>query len=217
MTHLCLPRLARTLMLALLLTFVSGGASPLHAASPAVPSEVSLSHVPTLVSQSSPSAVEGGKKVSTKFKGKSRSQAKPANKSKRKGAATAAEKDIQRIVVNPEVEDSLVCLALCQIGFSGYDKRPSSKQESLFVTNSWDHHLKRVKVRMTYTDLEGNQIHSEIVTLECDVPPGETRNVTYPSWDKQGSFYYQGSTPPKTDSCTPFDIRLEPLEYHIRK
>lgn len=121
------------------------------------------------------------------------------------------------IVVNRNhPEHPMLFDALNSISFSGYDKRASSKQESIFITNSMPHHLKRVKVRLSYLDNRGRVLHSRDVVLECDVPPGQTRNVSFKTWDKQGNFFYVGGSVPRLANAIPFDITLEPIEYQFR-
>ena len=93
----------------------------------------------------------------------------------------------------------------------GYDKPLRSRKESLFITNRSDRHLEKAELSLNYRDMEGRQLHQVTRWVNCDIPAGETRQVTFPSWDTQLSFYYHLSRPPRTASVTPYDVTCRPL------
>lgn len=90
---------------------------------------------------------------------------------------------------------------------SGYDKPLTSRKESLHLTNNGDARIVAVGLTITYTDFRGTELHKRTVNLKCDVPPHATRLVTFPSWDVQNSFYYEGSTKPRRQAY-PYGITL---------
>ena len=53
-----------------------------------------------------------------------------------------------------------------------------------------------VTMYVEYLMPDGRQLHKRFVRLVCVIPPGETRMAELQSWDKQKSFYYEGSGPP---------------------
>ena len=52
-------------------------------------------------------------------------------------------------------------------------------------------------------------LHRRQISVPCDIPAGETRNLSIQSWDKQQSFYFVRSTvPSRTDQATPYDVTI---------
>ena len=77
----------------------------------------------------------------------------------------------------------------------------------LFVVNNTGRRLTAVKVTLTYHDMQGHQLHVSSHEIACDIPGGETRNASVPSWDRQRSFYYHLNRPwrPRT-TATAFTV-----------
>lgn len=92
------------------------------------------------------------------------------------------------------------------IRLSGYDKPLRSPKESVFVTNLTDHDIISFVLTTAYFDLYGRQLHQSVNRIDIQIPAGETRLATYPSWDRQQSFYYFKSKTPKSPAM-PYDIR----------
>lgn len=76
------------------------------------------------------------------------------------------------------------------IAIAGFDKPVDSRTESFFIINRTHHTLTGITVTLTYSDTSGRQLHQATHRVECDIPPGHTRQATVPSWDRQQSFYY---------------------------
>lgn len=96
-----------------------------------------------------------------------------------------------------------------QAQITGFDKRAESAVESFFVTNTTDRRLTGIDFTLTYLTLEGKQLHSRHVEIDCDIPPGETRKYDIRSFDRQKSFYYYKSQAPKRRQASPFRIELQ--------
>lgn len=94
---------------------------------------------------------------------------------------------------------------------SGYDKPLRSRRESLFVTNRSNRTLKAVTLRITYLDADGRQLHVADRTLNTDIPAGETRQLTFPSWDRQMTFYYLLTGKPRTADGSPYTVTVQPV------
>jgi hypothetical protein len=77
----------------------------------------------------------------------------------------------------------------------------------MFITNNTDKTLLQVEIDLNYTTTSGNQLHRQIKTVDCNIPPKETRIVEFPSWDKHKSFYYKNSNVPRR-RATPFDVSI---------
>lgn len=102
--------------------------------------------------------------------------------------------------------DTIISPSSETIKLSGYDKPLNATKETLFITNNTEHHLLSISINCSYLDTNGRQLHQRDVVIPCDIPPGETRIVSFPSWDKQKSFYYIRSRKPKRGIATPYNI-----------
>lgn len=101
------------------------------------------------------------------------------------------------------------------IRFYGFDKTVGSSIESFFIVNGLDSPLVGLEIEITYVDMKGRQLHKRSVTVECDIPAGETKRVDTKSWDTQKSFYFYQSVKPKRQA-TPFDVRLRLLSVSTK-
>lgn len=80
--------------------------------------------------------------------------------------------------------------SLRKINFTGYDKPAGSTYETFFVSNNNDVPMRKLALDIEYLTPDSLQLHRRSVSLECDVPAGETRMVSVRSWDRQNSFHY---------------------------
>lgn len=103
--------------------------------------------------------------------------------------------------------DSLIPLRYADISLAGYDKPLRARRETIFATNTSPDSLsvKSIKLTITYSDSRGRQLHRRSVWIEAEIPPGQTRQLSFPSWDSQQSFYYRLSRQPRS-VATPYDI-----------
>lgn len=103
--------------------------------------------------------------------------------------------------------DSVVALRATDISLAGYDKPQRTRRETIFATNASPDSLsvKSIKLTITYRDSRGRQLHRRSVWIEAEIPPGQTRQLSFPSWDTQQSFYYRLSRQPRS-TATPYDI-----------
>jgi hypothetical protein len=92
---------------------------------------------------------------------------------------------------------------------SGYEKTLRSRHESFFATNNQSDTIRMMALTITYLDTSGRMLHRVNRHIDCDIPGGETRQLTIPTWDTQQVFYYRLSTAPKlTTHATPFDVKI---------
>ena len=89
--------------------------------------------------------------------------------------------------------DTIPAAAIDSIKLSGYDKPLRSRRESLFITNLTDLRLTEISLSIDYYDMEGRELHHEDVSVGADIPPGATRQILFPSWDRQLTFVYHRS------------------------
>lgn len=102
------------------------------------------------------------------------------------------------------------------IRFSGFDKPYNSTKETFLVTNNGPEFLGKIEIRLTYSDLEGRMLHSRTMTLNADVPPGQTRQLTVKSFDTQKSYFYHKSKSPRTGGQS-FTVSIELLHFHVER
>ncbi len=93
------------------------------------------------------------------------------------------------------------------VRISGFDKPLRSRFETMFVTNCRLSTITAVCFIIDYTDPSGRQLHQSIRTVHCDIPPGETRQLKFSTWDAQSAFYYVVTGKPRRSEGSPFDIR----------
>lgn len=96
------------------------------------------------------------------------------------------------------------------IRFYGFDKTITSNLESFFISNGLDKEISKMEVAITYFDMKGRQLHKRTVTLDCDLPAGQTKRYDVRSWDTQRSFYFHQSVKPKRQA-TPFSVKIDLL------
>lgn len=89
--------------------------------------------------------------------------------------------------------DTLDASLLDSIALTGYDKPLRSRRESLFVTNATDVRITGLTLSIDYYDMKGAELHHREVVVPADIPPGATRQITFPSWDHQLTFVYYRS------------------------
>lgn len=97
------------------------------------------------------------------------------------------------------------------IGVSGYDKPLRSTKETLLITNRSSRTLISAQLRITYLDAHGRQLHEATIWLDTDIPPGETRQLKFKSWDVQRTFYYRLTGRPRRSDGTLYDVSIRPL------
>lgn len=135
-------------------------------------------------------------------------------------AATAAVADntmVRRLRPIPRTEavspslprtDTIPAPSADSVPLSGYDKPLRATRETLCATNLTALPIVGLLVEITYTDLSGRQLHSRRVPLDTDIPPGETRLLSFPSWDTNHTFFYRRGPQPRTSGVTPYDVTM---------
>lgn len=96
------------------------------------------------------------------------------------------------------------------IKFTGYDKNLASTKESFHIINGSGLDIKSMFVKIMYKDMSGRMLHSREISINEEIPCGETRKVDIPSWDTQKTFYYYLSTRPKRIAA-PYKISISLL------
>ena len=97
------------------------------------------------------------------------------------------------------------------ITFAGYEKTLSSTKESFFATNHTDSLITRLNIEIKYLDMNSRQLDTRSVTLDTDLPPGETRRFDLSAWDRQKVFYYPLSPTPRSSHATPYNVTIRLL------
>lgn len=112
---------------------------------------------------------------------------------------------LRTAVTETQTCDSAVATGDSAMILRGYDKPLRSSKESIFVTNTLDLGVTAVHITIDYTDLQGRQLHRRARWIATDIPPRQTRQLSFPSWDRQQAFYYHLSRPPRS-SAAPYRI-----------
>jgi len=104
------------------------------------------------------------------------------------------------------------------ISISGYEKTLRSTRESFFAANNLTgSRIISITLTIDYRDMAGNQLHQRSVTIPADIPPGQRRQLYFPTWDKHHVMYYHSSAPPRTSAqATPYTVTLSPSQILTR-
>lgn len=89
---------------------------------------------------------------------------------------------------------------------SGYEKPLRSTRESALFSNHSERPIRGLSLDLSYTDMKGRELHRRSVKLECDIPPHATRQIYWPTWDRQFTFYYHRSPKPRRGLATPYNV-----------
>lgn len=108
------------------------------------------------------------------------------------------------------VETTVVCDTIRDadtnvIEIAGYDKPLNSNKETFFATNRGKATIVSIGITFNYFDTQKRQLHQVTKTINCSIPPGETRQLSISSWDKQKAFYYYRSPQPRRQA-TPYKV-----------
>lgn len=106
-----------------------------------------------------------------------------------------------------ELYDTIVP-ASGSIRISGYDKPNRATRETFFITNNSADSIDAVSLTIKYFDTADRQLHVASHVVKVTLPPGETRNVAVPSWDRNNSFHYEKSPVPKRRQSTPYRVKI---------
>lgn len=119
-----------------------------------------------------------------------------ADASARKKRVATTRPRLERLDTSADIiaaVDTIPASDLDSLKLSGYDKPLRSRRESLFVTNMTGLRLTEISLSISYYDMEGRELHHEDVAVGVDIPPGATRQILFPSWDRQLTFVYYRS------------------------
>lgn len=98
------------------------------------------------------------------------------------------------------------------ITIADYDKPLRSNYETFFVTNRHSRTIVRITVDIDYIDMNGSQLHSRSVTVECDIPPEATRQLQTRAWDRQKAFYHHTTrSKPRSPHARPYKVVVTPV------
>lgn len=136
----------------------------------------------------------------TAFSALGRRYAKPGAPKARRTPAEAVAEAARLDTVAPAPADMAV---------AGFEKTLAATRESMFVTNLTARPVEALGLRITYTDMAGAMLHTAVHDVEACIPPGETRMVSVPSFDRQKVFYYHLSpAPARARAATPFQVTV---------
>lgn len=106
--------------------------------------------------------------------------------------------------------------SISQVRFYWFAKASSSDWETFFVENNTDRVLTGVSVYLIYKSMDDKQFHKRFVVFDnLSIPPGESRQVTTRSFDRQHSFYYYESSAGRS-GASPFKVTIDPVAIYLR-
>lgn len=117
----------------------------------------------------------------------------------------------------PRAETPAACDTICgnatdSVIVSGFEKAQKASRESMMLTNNTARELSSIRIEITYTDMKGRMLHKAVHDVAVEIPPGETRMVNVPSFDRQNLFYYHLSPmQARARQATPYDVKVQVL------
>ena len=116
-----------------------------------------------------------------------------------------AEQDVTAVTESTTLSPDSITIA-------DYDKPLRSNYETIFVTNRLQRKLVQITINIDYIDMNGSQLHSRSVTVECDIPPGTTRQLQMRAWDRQKAFYHHTTrSKPRSPHARPYKVVVTPV------
>ena len=116
-----------------------------------------------------------------------------------------AEQDVTAVTESTTLSPDSITIA-------DYDKPLRSNYETIFVTNRHQRKLVQITINIDYIDMNGSQLHSRSVTVECDIPPGTTRQLQMRAWDRQKAFYHHTTrSKPRSPHARPYKVVVTPV------
>lgn len=107
----------------------------------------------------------------------------------------------------PSANDTLRTPCPDSIIIAGYDKPLNASAETLLLTNLTRRPLRNLSITISYSDMNGRQLHERTDTIAVAVPPDETRMIRLSTWDTQRSYYYHKGKQPRTPHVTPYSVK----------
>lgn len=116
-----------------------------------------------------------------------------------------AEQDVTAVTESTTLSPDSITIA-------DYDKPLRSNYETIFVTNRHQRKLVQITINIDYIDMNGSQLHSRSVTVECDITPGTTRQLQMRAWDRQKAFYHHTTrSKPRSPHARPYKVVVTPV------
>jgi len=111
--------------------------------------------------------------------------------------------------VTASFTDTIVMPKAHTLDISGYDKPLRSRRETFFASNNADASVEAISFTVTYFDRSNRQLHKRAERIDISIPAGETRQVSFKSWDTQLAFYYINSpVPARAQQATPYEVKI---------
>lgn len=112
-------------------------------------------------------------------------------------------------IVTPAYTDTMVTPKPHTLDISGYDKPLRSRRETFFASNNADMLIGSMVFTITYFDTSDRQLHKRTERIAVAIPAGETRQVSFRSWDRQLAFYYiKSPVPDRAHQATPYEVKI---------
>lgn len=119
-------------------------------------------------------------------------------------------------VINDTVVDDEDTLQFIEgiVSMKGYTKMVGASKESFMLVNNSNLHLSGLEIKFKYVDLDGVLIHERVATIDCDLPPHKSRQVSIKTFDEGHQFYYYRHKSKKDAIAYDLTIRIE--SYNIK-
>lgn len=141
----------------------------------------------------------------------------PVHMSARRNTRRAQLQKAKREAVQTDVPRDTVWLADGQqagkVTFAGYEKPLKASRETVMVANGDStRHLQHVVFDITYTAMNGAELHMRRVNAPAAVAPLHRALVNFASWDVNRVFHYHLNRPTRSHrQATPYRVSITPV------
>lgn len=140
-----------------------------------------------------------------------------AQRTTRPGLKLAEVPAIEELESIAALTDTIIAPPTALVEINGYDKPLRSRRETFFVTNGGKKSIAEMAFTITYYDTSRRMLHKASHTVELDVPPTQTRQVSLRSWDPQFAFYYiRSAVPERAQKATPYEVSISVDTIFVR-
>lgn len=113
--------------------------------------------------------------------------------------------------------DTIVPRREREVILRGYDKPNAAVRESFFAVNNTADSLTLggMEIELTYIAMDGRMLHRVTRWVPCDIPPGQTRSLSIPTWDINHAFHYYLTPAPKRKPSEPYRVKSRLLRLRV--
>ena len=110
-----------------------------------------------------------------------------------------------------EAADDTIWPRAGYVVFDAYSKPNGSNYETFRAINRLplDAEITGLDITLTYTDKRGTILHTQRRSIPCQIPHGQGRLITIPTWDRNHAYHHVSCPPPRKKNSTPYRVTFQ--------